>query len=217
MAMSKKMTGPKLVAEDRKATRTEAMKEELRALTTDDGKLQIFGLEASAAALRERARTIKDLLDKQKKGLETLVSRVAKRRKTAERQGSFHKTCTVSVGSGAADVQVIWADKYSVLPVKSEPLLRKAFGKDYGEYFHKAAGVKPRKGKKFTIASLKEHFGDEGYAKLCELFDVSEDLHISGAFMDHRFRTRAEVTAETNEYLDVIQDGAQSKPSVKNL
>jgi hypothetical protein len=218
MAATTKVTKKKLTEEQkasRKLAKHEGLKEELRSIAVGNDKLRVFGLEKLATTLHTRESTIKDLNEKQTQDKTKLIERVAVSRANEEQRGNFYKTCLVHAGPDQDDIQVIWTDSYSALPTKHEPILRKAFGKRFEDMFVRVAEVKPRS--PMSAATLRERMGDKAYEIFADLFEVKEAFKVKAGFMETRFRKRAELDAETNELLDIVQAGAQAKPTVKKL
>jgi len=102
-----------------------------------------------------------------------LLAKVNAARRAQLESGQACPSIPVPTSDGAR-VLVVYRESYKGIDGENIPALRAAFGERYPLYCEERETVKLRKG--VSVAQLQDVLGDEGYAALSALLDVTSDV-----------------------------------------
>jgi len=172
-------------------------------------KLEIKGLEADVAKMRQRHMQIESLETEQALDEEKLLTTVKEQRLSSEVEGQFYKNVLVDSADGIP-AKIVFKNMFKQIDCCHEPELREHLKKCYDQLFEVRYSVKLRENNAVTYEKLKQLLG----SNLELLFEVTPFISPRDEFMEKRSQMRGLLDKKTNAVLDSVTEQAQYKPSV---
>lgn len=172
-------------------------------------KLEIKGLEAVVARMRQRHMQIESMTTEQKLDETGMLTTVKEQRLSSEEAGQFYKVVLVDSADGIP-AKVIFKNMYSKIDVSHEPELREHLKNGYDPLFEVRYDVKLRDNGNATYEKLKQLLGTNFEL----LFEVTPFISPKDEFMERRAQMRPMLDKKVNQVLDTVVEQAQYKPQV---
>ena len=172
-------------------------------------KLEIKGLEAVVARMRQRHMQIESAQTEQKLDEEQMLGAVKAQRLTSEEAGHFYKTIVVDSADGIP-AKIIFKNMFKQIDTCHETELREHLKKGYDPLFETKYEVKLRDNSAATYEKLQQLLGNN----LTLLFEVTPFIAPKDSFMEKRAQMRPLLDKKVNTVLDSVVDQAQYKAQV---